>query len=199
MHNVRNRTRARRRGLLTLVVGLVVLGIGAPADAQEAPPAVIGDSLTVGAAPFLPATWSVDGRNGRMLEEATPAIATAANRARRCIVVALGSNDVSHDHTEARMRRDLREAGALLRDRSCVLWTTVKVLGVGYYGPGWRRFALQWNRLVRREVEGDVLDWDAEAVVHPEYFLGDGLHMTRAGRAAYARFIRRGVREHLAG
>ena len=50
-----------------------------------------------------------------------------------------------------------------------------------------------WNALLRNNVEGTILDWDAVARTHPGYFIGDGLHLTASGRVAYANFLRRGV------
>ncbi len=190
--------------VVTLVgVAILVLFLGTSVEDAAAarlpvkPPAVVGDSLTVGAQPYLPTSWKVDARNGRSLHESVTLLGTGDRRGARCIVVALGSNDVSHDYSAAQMTADVQRANGLMRNHRCVLWTTVKVDGVAYYGPGWRRFALQWNQIVRTQGMGDVLDWNIVARAHPEYFLGDGLHMTVAGRAAYARFLRAGVRDHL--
>ena len=43
-------------------------------------------------------------------------------------------------------------------------------------------------------VDGTVLDWNAVAAEHPEYFLADGLHLRRAGGLAYAALPRTGPR-----
>jgi hypothetical protein len=205
MHDGGTRPNARRRRgwcWRAIAAGVVLLAGPATglADAQVAAgaPAVVGDSLIVGAEQFLPSSWFVDAHNGRALFESIGRLGQRPVRNATCVVVALGSNDVSHRRSAARQVRDIQLASAKLAGHSCVLWPSVKVEGVAYYGPGWRAAALQWNRLIERHGVGEVIDWNAEASRHREYFLGDGLHMTRAGRAAYARYLRSAVRSHLA-
>ena len=160
------------------------------------PTAVVGDSLTYASRSNLSSRWRIDARTGRALAdgesfEFLAAVATDSP----CIVVALGSNDVTRERTEGQMTADVRRVNRLLRDHPCVLWTKVKVKGVTpYYSAEWRRYARQWNRVIRTVGHGEVLNWNGAAAKHPEYFLGDGLHMNARGRAAYATFLRRGVK-----
>ena len=84
------------------------------------------------------------------------------------------------------MLHDLDQVDGILAGVGCIAWTTVKVRGVSpLYGRDWAEYARTWNTLLRDHVEGTVLDWNAIARSHPGYFLGDGLHMSGAGRVAY--------------
>ena len=155
---------------------------------------IVGDSLTRAAQDLFPADWRVRARNGRALFESMATISLARATAPECLVVALGSNDVGRRRSRLQMLHDLDRADGILAGVGCVVWTTVKVRGVSpLYGRDWVRYARTWNSLLRDHVEGAVLDWNAVARSHPGYFLGDGLHMSGAGRAAYAHFLQRGV------
>lgn len=221
----RPRPRRRRQGLawaVEVVAIVVMVGLTssataqttpappAPSDAAEAPataatpvgppaplaPALVGDSLAVGATPFLPTAWRIDAKYGRALhEQESLALLAAVPPAVRCVVVALGTNDVHHRLSQDQMVAEVERVDQLLAGHACVRWTTVKVAGVTpFYNPAWPSYAAQWNRVIDKHAAGEVLDWNAIAEAHPEYFLGDGLHMEQRGQAAYAAFLRDGVR-----
>lgn len=181
-----------------LLVVILAMGVGRAA-AEPTSTAVIGDSLVVAAGPYLPSSWFVDAHNGRALVDSVARLGQRPVRSAGCVVVALGSNDVSRRRTVVQEVRSIEAANQALSGHPCVLWPLVKVEQVAYYGPGWRAAAMQWNRVVLAHADGAVLDWAAEALGHPEYFLGDGLHMNHPGRAAYARFLRAGVQAQVAG
>ena len=171
-----------------------------PQPSTEAPssprgrPLVVGDSLAYGARNLFPVGWWVRAWPGLALYQAFPLLTDSQPRGARCVVIAFGSNDVGHNRSEVQMRSSINRANRLLAGHPCVLWTTVKVAGIGFYGHGqWVRSAQRWNRLVTAHAAGTVLDWNAIAATHPRWFVEDGLHMTLAGRQAYAAFLRDGV------
>jgi hypothetical protein len=97
---------------------------------------VVGDSLTQQT--YESGGWYVDSANGRQLRSSRGRVSAAVVQAPVALVVALGSNDVSHRSTT--MAADV--AGAARRPVPCVVITTVKVLGVTpLYGSRWREYA----------------------------------------------------------
>jgi len=186
----------RSRPVALLLAVLAVVTVRPAAAAADVPDRVeiVGDSLTRAAQDLLPADWRVRARNGRALFESMETIALARASSPECLVVALGSNDVGQHRSRLQMLHDLDQVDEILAGVDCVAWTTVKVRGVSpFYGRNWAQHARTWNALVRDRVVGTVLDWNAVARTHPGWFLGDGLHMSGAGRAAYAHFLQRGI------
>jgi hypothetical protein len=166
----------------------------ASASGPRGVPLVVGDSLSYGARNLLPAHWWVRAWPGLALYQALPLLTDSHPGSARCVVVAFGSNDVGRNRSETQMRSSIDRVNRVLAGHPCVLWTTVKVDGIGFYGGGhWVRSAQRWNRLIADHARGTVLDWNAIAATHPRYFVEDGLHMTLAGRQAYAAFLRTGV------
>jgi hypothetical protein len=176
---------------LTLVA--VLGGRATPALADTH---VIGDSLTHQT--YESSGWDVDAKDGRSLQAS---VTRVVNKSRRfpddTIIVALGSNDVSQ--RSRTMATDIRLAinGAEAVARSeghCLVMTTVKVYGVtGFYAHGeWVKWARRWNRAVWN-ADVNVANWTPVARAHPEYFLADGLHLTRKGEGAYDRFLHHAV------
>ena len=164
------------------------------ASSPRGRPLVVGDSLSYAARNLFPAQWWVRAWPGLALYQAFPLLTDSHPRGAPCVVIAFGSNDVGHNRSEVQMRSSIDRANGLLAGHPCVLWTTVKVAGVGFYGHGqWVRSAQRWNRLVADHAVGTVLDWNTIAATHPRWFVEDGLHMTLAGRQAYAAFLRDGV------
>ncbi len=162
----------------------------------QGPPVLIGDSLSVLAVPHLPPDWDIRAWPGLPLYRAIPLLTSAAPLRARCVVIAMGSNDVGHDRSEARMRATIDRVDRILAGHPCVLWTTVKVRGVGLADPAsWVPAAERWNRLLAEAADGTVLDWNAVATAHPEWFTLDGLHPGLAGRVAYADLLRGGVED----
>ena len=179
-----------------VVAAAIVAGLLLPAyRASSADPTeplvyVIGDSLALGPAleGDFPDTWEVDAENGRPLSDAMFEIRRAAANDPACVVIALGSNDVHQRRTSEQMAADMARAQRLLADVDCLFWTTVKVEDT-VIQDGWSSDAQAWNRLVQQRSRGTVIDWDAAAAGQPGWFLGDGLHQNREGRAGYADLI----------
>ena len=195
MHNSRSMPAV---ALLLAVLSLSTLWSSA-AGAQTEPrvPArvqLVGDSLARSVQDSFPVDWRVRARGGRALSESMEVLGNAMHYSPECVVIALGSNDVGRHRSRAQMLADLEHAETILAGLPCVAWTTVKVDGLHpAFGPSWARYARMWNALLRNNVAGTILDWDAVARTHPGYFIGDGLHLTASGRVAYANFLRRGV------
>ncbi|HEY5888790.1 MAG TPA: hypothetical protein VIT24_13725 [Acidimicrobiales bacterium] len=166
----------------------------APEASPQGVPLLVGDSLSYAAKPLLPTFWRVRAWPGMALHEALDLLLDSSPRSARCVVVALGSNDVGDGRTAAQMRSSIVRVNEMLPRHPCVLWTTVKVHGVhSMLGSGWDASAERWNRVLAQYADGTILDWDAIARAHPGWFVPDGLHMRRAGRIAYANLLRAGV------
>ena len=176
-----------RRALAALLIALA--GVAVPSGAAHAgePPTVrlVGDSLTVQAFASPPPGWAVNGLDGRALRSSWRQVESHARAEPAVLVVALGSNDVRQRSDT--MEADTARAAAL--PAACVVLTTVKVHGVSpFYGRRWGAYATRWNRAVRAS-GAVVAEWNARAVVHPGWFLADGLHLTAAGRRGYASLL----------
>ena len=105
----------------------------------------------------------------------------------RTVLVAIGHNDSSTTYP-ANLEAALdafRAAGV-----THVLWTTLHVT------PDHTSYA-RMNEAVAaaavRHPELTVLDWDAFAGGHPEWFQRDGVHLTGGGPRAFARFLHAGL------
>ena len=96
------------------------------------------------------------------------------------LVVHLGTNGT---FSEAEIRA-IAEAAAPTR----VLFLTVLVD---------RPWEAEVNGTLARVVptipNAQLADWHAEAANHPDWFVGDGVHMSKAGIAAYGDFMRRSL------
>ena len=122
-----------------------------------------------------------------------PSVAALARqlgpRLGRIVVVAVGYNDDPYriDRDVDRVMRALTVEGV----RHVVLLTLREARPVSALSN--RRIkaeATQWPMLT-------VADWDAHSAAHPEWFEGDGLHLTSAGARALATFVHRTVRSTL--
>jgi lysophospholipase L1-like esterase len=163
-------------GLALIIVAVVVVACVAPAHADTQ---VVGDSLTV---QTFGDTAGVDGLVGRPLYGNVGLVARAATPA-DVLVVALGSNDVARRYPTG----PIAQVAAL--PVACVVLTTVKVGGVTpFYNVAWRAYARRWNRAVHQS-GATVANWNAYSAGHGGWFLADGLHLTDAGEAAYARLL----------
>jgi lysophospholipase L1-like esterase len=153
---------------------------------------ILGDSLTVGARDYgeLGARLTEDGwvpeivaEKGQVVDWATQQV-LARDEVPRDVVIALGSNPASdpsgfEDDVDALLDA-LRQRGA-----RAMLW-------VPPYGTDPERYT------ARQEVLRGFADraritlsaWPQTLASHPEYFTGDGLHLTGDGYAAMATFIR---------
>lgn len=178
----------------TLAVGL----LGAPtahaataaekAQARRTAVYVQGDSLTVGAGPYLQRTLrgdvkrvSVDAQVGRFTATGMQRLAQSGTaRGAKVWVVALGTNDGPDPQALKRhVKRSLKLAGP----RREVIWLTVERPG-GYGGV---------NRMLR-QLDGTndrlhVVDWAGYVHKHPSALSGDGVHATAHGYQVRAAMI----------
>jgi virginiamycin B lyase len=103
------------------------------------------------------------------------------------VVVEIGNNDFSSTYA-ANMEsalKALRHAGV-----KHVLWLTLHVT------PKHTTYAVMNAAIAAaaaRHPELSVLDWNAYAAAHPEWFQGDGVHLTGDGPRALAEFVRAGL------
>jgi hypothetical protein len=117
------------------------------------------------------------------------------DRGARVLIVVAGSGSVrdvreSADPPAARqamvraIRRLLSDAGD-----ACVVWPTLPLTG----GAGERQTARVLNRELNDAEAGDpdvrVPDWATLASGHPGWFIGDGVHLSPSGEAAFQRTL----------
>jgi hypothetical protein len=80
-----------------------------------------------------------------------------------------------------------------------VVWPTVPVVG----GAGERRTAQVVNQVLRAADEGSGRvrspDWAAVARNHPGRFIADGVHLSRAGEAAFQSTLLHAARRCVTG
>jgi peptidoglycan/LPS O-acetylase OafA/YrhL len=160
-----------------------------PAPAPELPASafhpvtVIGESVTLGAAPALQAHWGhtvqIDAVESRQYEEGVAAIETfaAEGRLTPVVVVHLGNNGIAPPGALDRV------VAAVGPERRLVL-VTVRV-------P--RRWEGQVNEEVLRTVQAHpnvvLADWYAVSASEPDLLIDDGVHLTRRGQEVYRDLI----------
>lgn len=158
------------------------------AQARRTAVYVQGDSLTVGAGPYLQRTLrgdvkrvSVDAQVGRFTATGMHRLAQSGSaRGSKVWVVALGTNDGPDPRALKRhVTRSLRLAGP----RRDVIWLTVE--RPGGYG--------RVNRMLRQMDRGNdrlhVVDWAGYVHKHPSALAGDGVHATARGYQVRANMI----------
>lgn len=143
---------------------------------------VIGESVTLGAAPELTATFGdrlrLDAVESRQFADSLDQLdaLAAENQLGDVIVIHLGNNGAAPGDAVGRI---VAAAG----DRRVVM-LTVRV-------P--RRWEQQVNDTVRQAAADhtniDLLDWQAVANAEPGLLLGDGVHLTDAGQLRYAELV----------
>jgi hypothetical protein len=116
----------------------------------------------------------------------------ARDRGAQVVIISAGSGDVrwvreSADRVAARqvVRGSIRRLAGELAVR-CVVWPTLRVAG----GPGDRATVRVVNEELRAAASAGRLrspDWATLGGRHPEWFKGDGVHLTLAGEAAFQR------------
>ena len=115
------------------------------------------------------------------------------------VVVAAGAPDVvAATHPEYGFVPVLwiRDVVAAAGDVPCVALVTVKEDGVAPVATTrWRQGARTINAELRRQADAHdnvvLVDWSTKARRHPDWFLGDGLHLNAAGIAGFARVVDR--------
>lgn len=144
-------------------------------------PLAIGDSVLLGAAAETAAIgYDVDVRGCRQIAEGIAVLRQRARRGRlpRLVVVALGSNS-------AFTLDDVRELLRLLgRERLLGLVTPREVRGSPVDDAvTLRAAARRWPRRIA------LVDWAQHSKARPRLTGSDGIHLTIAGRAAFARLL----------
>jgi hypothetical protein len=174
--------------LLAVLLGAGVPGvpIPVPAGAQDAPALRIrmfGDSVMLGARDDLMAAFpgvntAVDAVESRSLLGTTPMLVAHPELLGDVVVLDLGYNDMAdaavfHDRIDAMMQA--------LAGVPRVEWLTQSLFQPerGAMNDELRAAATRYPNL-------EVVDWDAQVSAHPDYVYADGLHLTTAGRAAFA-------------
>lgn len=162
-----------------------------PADTTPTPRriVVIGDSLAEGTAQYMPATtpgfsWQTDAKVGRPMLNVGPLVARYEPQA-DAFVIALGTNDCVGSVTDKELER------RIFTVLGKVLGAPTAFVTVGENGPV-AACAVRLNKLLKQIAgvvpKAYVLDWQAQAANHPEWYgvRGDGIHLTPAGYKARA-------------
>lgn len=162
-----------------------------PADTAPGPRRiiVIGDSLAEGTAQFMPTatpgfSWQTDAKVGRPMLNVGPLVAHYEPQA-DAFVIALGTNDCVGSVTDKELER------RIFTILGKVLGAPTAFVTVGENGPI-AACAVRLNKLLKQIAgvvpKAYVLDWQAQAANHPEWYgaKGDGIHLTPAGYKARA-------------
>jgi hypothetical protein len=190
-----------RYGLRALVVGAILLTpLVAVAPGNSPPPAgavdgaatplrirMFGDSVMLGARDDLMAAFPnsdtyVDAVESRSLLGTTPVLVAHPDLLGDVVVLDLGYNDMAdasvfHERIDAMMQA--------LAGVPRVVWLTQSLFqpARGAMNDELRAAATRYPNL-------DVADWGAQVSAHPDYVYADGLHLTPAGRAAFAAVVK---------
>jgi lysophospholipase L1-like esterase len=167
-----------------------------PATAGAEAPALlaVGDSLSVGAAPYL--QRELDGfriRSSHRVGLRSPEVARRVVRARAqlpaVLVVSAGTND---DPRELPVfSRALSTVLGTAGERRCVVWPTIVRPPVG--GATYVGLNLALARAAKRHPNLVLVDWAGLVKRHPRLLRADGVHATSAGYRARAAAIARAV------
>jgi lysophospholipase L1-like esterase len=186
------RTVSRRAGALALVL---LLATPAGAQALSHRLFVNGDSLAVGTKPYIPKQlngWKVtqSATVSRHANQGADVMRAYGRSLPRVIHVSLGTNDDPND--VAGFRAALRDVMDVAGSRRCVVWTNIvrpPAAGASYAG---------YNRVLAREsARRDnlrVVNWLRMVREHPEWVVGDGVHVNADGYRARAKAVARAVR-----
>lgn len=163
------------------------------ARVKSTPVFIVGDSLTVGAKPYLQAKLksrvrkvTVDARVGRFSNEGISKLRGRQARQARVWVVALGTNDgPSSSATRSNVRKVLRKAGP----RRQVIWVNVvRPGGYSRVNGALRRADAKYDNLT-------VIDWAKFIRQHRYYLGGDRVHLNSNGYRARGQVIAQQVRK----
>jgi lysophospholipase L1-like esterase len=147
------------------------------------PVLVLGDSLTVGVEPYLPALLSgrqvqFDARVGRTTEQGIASLAADPSELAPTVVVGLGTNDLT---TATEFTRHIDELMARLGSRR-VLWVNVARKGYADFDAALAAAAGRYANL-------QLIDWATAYSQHPEVQAFDGIHATEDGYRLRAQLI----------
>jgi lysophospholipase L1-like esterase len=175
----------------------VVLALAAPASAHALSRSLLvnGDSLAVGTKPYIPkdlSDWNVaqSATVSRHAYQGADVMRSYGKSLPRVIHVSLGTNDDPNDVDgfRAAVRDVMRVAGS----RRCVVWTNIRrppAAGASY--AGYNRVLAQEDR---RRDNLRVVNWVRMVRKHPEWLVGDGVHVNAEGYKARAKAVARAVR-----
>jgi lysophospholipase L1-like esterase len=146
-----------------------------PDTATTGPVLLLGDSLTVGVEPFLPALlpgWQVqfDARVGRTTEQGIASLAADPGELAPTVVVGLGTNDQT---TAEGFSQNVDKLMAMLGDRR-VLWVNVARKGYDAFDAVLAADAGRYTNL-------ELIDWASAYSSHPKEQAADGIHATDDG------------------
>jgi lysophospholipase L1-like esterase len=175
----------------------IALALAAPASAHALSRNLLvnGDSLAVGTKPYIPkylGDWKVtqSATVSRHAYQGADVMRSYGKALPRVIHVSLGTNDDPNDVDGFRtaVRDVMRVAGS----RRCVVWTNIRrppAAGASYAG---------YNRVLgqeaRRRDNLRVVNWVRMVREHPEWLVGDGVHVNADGYKARAKAVDRSVR-----
>jgi hypothetical protein len=142
----------------------------------------VGDSLNVGAQPYLDEElggWSIDhhDQNGRRTQEGLDELDSLGRDVGQVLVVSLGTNDFDGDPVT--FRRRVEEVVARAGPRRCVVWATIWLGGPHPFNDVLRGSAALHPNL-------QLVDWAAMVEREPELLAADGVHATPDGYARRA-------------
>ncbi len=147
----------------------------------------VGDSLLVSVTPWLRSQgFRVHAQVGRQFSTAPAIVRGFGSRLPRNLVVELGTNGTV---SPAACRTVVSSAGKHRR----VFLVTPRV------PRSWEAGNLRTLRSCDARFASSrvrIIDWHARSAGHPEWFAGDGVHLTTAGRLAFSKLIDRAVDRH---
>jgi hypothetical protein len=154
-----------------------------PDTVTTGPVFALGDSLTVGIEPYLPALLPgrrvrFDAQVGRTTAEAIAIVKSHPSELAPTVVVGLGTND---DLSPDEFAQNVDVLMALLGDRR-VLWVNLNRPGYGDFNAVLATAALRYPNL-------QVVDWATPYAENPQDQAGDGIHATQAGYQLRAEVI----------
>jgi len=195
---------AAMTGLRMLVVGAVLVvasnGCGLLAESGGRPVTIVGDSLVVLGDRKIrdvlkPAGWrvTVDAYPGVTVTTQMPALTKAAGDRQRAIVIELGTNDThafAQGETDARAEgEEIHRALELFAPSQCLVWVNADAEPSRPGGRGGKVVNDALAAAATSRPDLHVADLNAMLRAHPEYLLGDGVHLTDAGSTALGQLM----------
>jgi lysophospholipase L1-like esterase len=185
--------------LLCLCVALAADGLlSSPAAADSASDTVLdlGDSLSVGTAPYLRKRlrgYHIEAVHdvGLHASDAATIVAGGVARLPQVLVVSAGTND--DPRIVSTFSRSVARVVAAAGGERCVVWPTIvrpPAVGASYerLNEALRRAATRSRNLV-------IVDWVGLLRRHPRWLARDGVHVSMSGYQARAAAIARAVTE----
>ena len=174
---------------------VLALALPASADVLSRRLLVNGDSLAVGTKPYIPkelSGWKVtqSATVSRHANQGADVMRSYGRSLPRVIHVSLGTNDDPND--VAGFRAAVRDVMKVAGSKRCVVWTNIRrppAAGASYSG---------YNRVLKQEdAKRDnlrVVNWVRMVHAHPEWLVGDGVHVNVDGYRARAKAVASAVR-----